>query len=221
MKTKALLERVESLRSDQQQLYTDAETLVNTATAEKRSLTDDESKRFEGFQNDIEKLEDEISRTEWLIKGFDKHDGRSTADQEGERQQQRNRKSWAGTDGASESEYLTRAELHEAIIGWMFRDDATPKQRQLASQAGMEIGLKQIELLMHRGYDPGGTPLRYPQSMAEWERQCRYRAEQPIEAREELVRNKRRRAVEARDQSAGTDTAGGYLVPDDMMAMLD
>ncbi len=191
------------LLQERQELFKQAEGLLELIEKEERKFSEDEGKEFESLQNDIEELTSHIERITWREAGLRPVKGVSSPSEADDRREFEQRKR---SFEPKDDEPLTSRQWNGALRAWMFPGRATDEERHNAARIGWVPGSQEISMRFHRGWDPSGAPLHFPKDMREWEKQCEYRAQNPPE----------RRAMEA-----GTTTQGLEWVPDTAMAALD
>lgn len=196
------------LREQRGPLVEQMQDILRKANEENRELTAEEKEQFDKLDKDQQALKDRADRQE-RIECFERetddcHDRRSTQPQHATCHGDGSSDS-RGTiaTGRGDDEDRSRPTIGQALRGWLLMPSGQVQQSDIdAMQAfGINGGQRQLTLQCTR------NGLR-PRSLHE-------ARERERDMYERIARG------EYRAQSVGTTTAGGYTVPDEMMAAID
>ena len=179
--------------------------LLDTAEGEERAFTTEEDEKWKGYEAKIEELDSRIERQEKLEIVQSKRFSDTDDDQQ-RFDEQRRQNGGSGLDsprGGDEPGMVTPDDVRRANRYFLASPspDGYPEIDQDAKafrKCGFNPMSNSITLRYDRGTDESGSPLKPPKNESE----LRYHG---------------KRRAERRAQAAGTATAGGHTVPDEMM----
>ncbi len=187
-----------ALREQRANLATQAQAIIDTATAEQRNLTTEENTTFDRYHDEMESLRGQYERIE-RQETINAEIAESRGRQAGGREQPGTPPAPNGARPPSEHRVATQGDAmrSEAIRAWLMRGSNKTPSEQLqdaARRSGVDLGNRLFE------FELSPRPLRSldRESVRDWEEW-----------------NRQNRA-----QSTST-TAGGYTVPDDTMRALE
>lgn len=207
-----------SLLKDLRERHTGVRTKLvdinKKAESEDRSLTESESTEWDSLIKESDDLEKRIKTASFLDDTKWTDDYQDSADKHRFEQRKKDKRG----DRDDPNRPLTEFEKGLAISTWLLPKGRSQAGVDVCKRAGLDLSQREIDLTWDRGTDEDGVPFTGPSSIAEARAQRAHRREMRKVERE---RNRDGLEGEFRQQSVGTDTAGGFTVPDEMMAPME
>jgi HK97 family phage major capsid protein len=199
------MSELQKIREEREAVQNQLKALHDRATSEDRGFTDEEKAEWESGVTREGVLGDREERQKLLETGRSvTGENEAAAQAEDIQAFNEQKRSYRGDMTAKP----TAVDRSRTLRAWLARGrtdqgDPLPQEYQeSAKRCGVDLGQANLKLRFDRGVDEAGIPFQAPRSIKEANRQAAVRAEQ-------------------RAQSVGTDSAGGYTVPDEMMRAID
>lgn len=194
------------MKSDYTDIAAEMQRMVKLSKTEDRVFSAEEQEKWDTCKTQLATLETQIGYHEDAAKAAAKRFSDTDLELHDRQAYEDGRK--AAVDNPDRP--LNSRERDRALVGWLTRGQSGPRDFQLAERAGLNMRHNAITLDTHRGYNRNGDPLPFPKTLAEAERQHELRCQMTPQEQQEL-----------RAQAVGTDSAGGHLVPEQLLAQLD
>ena len=188
----------------------EANELHSSIEKEDRAWTEDEQSRFDSLTDEVCELDQRIKNARAIET--------NAAETELAQQQQEERDRFEFNRSKRADDYIERvkdetkplSEIERSIgvSAWLKakRTGVSPSEAAILSRMGIDPNQSEVTFRTDRGVDSLGAAHRAPRT---------------VEEANEQARTRRSQDAESRAQSVGTNSAGGFTVPDEMMRSLE